>query len=53
MRRQVKDSGNNEPPPIILTVGVHGEEKLLKVASGKMEDIAMVVEAMKAVERKR
>ena len=49
----MKDSGNgNEPTPIVLTNGVHEDEKLLDIAREKMQDIAMVVEAMKEAEKK-
>ena len=49
----MKDSGNgNESTPIILTNDIHEDEKLLDIAREKMQDIAVMVEAMKEAEVK-
>jgi hypothetical protein len=49
--RRVKDKGINEPP-IILTDGVHADERLLELVVKNMREIAELVEAMKEAEKK-
>jgi hypothetical protein len=46
----VKDIGN-DPTPVVLTTAVHDDEKLKALASEKIAEIAMFVEAMKEAEK--
>lgn len=46
----MKDTGN-DPTPVILTTAVHDDEKLKALASEKMAEIAIFVEAIKEAEK--